>query len=118
MTVTTGNPSEAYLRTVVNVSILLGEVSVREVRVELHQFPRTLEDVAGVVAKRRRPGATGGLLVDKSTQAWKGICQRVHQDGRVLGKYAYAGGGRVRFYTERHEVVDERSTTFQRVHGR
>ena len=116
MTVTTGNPSEAFLRTVVNVSILIGEVSVREVRVELHQFPRTLENGVGFVAER--PGATGGLLVDKSTQAWKGICQRVQQDGRVLGKYAYAGGRLVSFYAARHEVVDERSTTWQRVHGR
>ena len=86
MTVTTGNPREACLRTVVNVSILLGEVSVGEVRVDLHQFPRTLENVVGFVAER--PGATGGLVVDKLTQAWKGISQRGQQDGRVLGKYA------------------------------
>ena len=116
MTVTTGNPSEAFLRTVVNVSILIGEVSVRDLRVELHQYPRTLENGVGTVAER--PWATGCLSVDESTQAWKCMCQRVQQDGRVLGKYAYAGGRLMSFYAARHEVVDERSTTLQRVHGR
>ena len=84
---------------------------------ELHQFPRTLENGVGCVAEPT-PGASGVLLVDKLTKVGKGIFQRVHQDGSVLCKYAYAGDRLVSFEAARHEVVDEGNTSFQRKHGR
>lgn len=65
-----GNPSEAFLRTVVNVEHLHGEAKVENVGPRLDEFPSPLENLAGFVDFFL--GTAGGL--DDVTQAWEGIC--------------------------------------------